>query len=146
MLRNLSILDNMDLFRNKNIGPMDTLHPTWNYCILGPTSTLANTQHHMLLVDTCFETCIKQVLLTKLGLPIKQSIPHLTSDDLNLKATTAMASRFLVLGLLAGVHSAPTTDDNLIPGTEMLTSLVSSCWLPNKISCISKSREQWIIV
>ena len=115
---------------------METLHPTWNYCILGPTSTLANTQHHMLLVDTCFETYIKQVLLTKLGLPIKQSIPHLTSVDLNLKATTAMASRFLVLGLLAGVHSAPTTDDNLIPGTEMLTSLVSSCWWPNKISCI----------
>ena len=125
---------------------METLHPTWNYCILGPTSTLANTQHHMLLVDTCFETYIKQVLLTKLGLPIKQSIPHLTSDDLNLKATTAMASRFLVLGLLAGVHSAPTTDDNLIPGTEMLTSLVSSCWLPNKISCDSKSGEEGIIV
>ena len=125
---------------------METLHPTWNYCILGPTSTLANTQHQMLLVDTCFETYTKQVLLTKPGLPIKQAIPHLTSVDLNLKATTAMASRFLVLGLLAGVHSAPTTDDNLIPGTEMLTSLVSSCWLPNKISCISKSREQWIIV
>ena len=136
----------MDLFRNKNIGPMETLHPTWNYCILGPTSTLANTQNHMLLVDTCYETYIMQVLFTKPGLPIKQSIPHLTSVDLNLKATTAMASRFLVLGLLAGVHSAPTTDDNLIPGTEMLTSLVSSCWLPNKISCISKSRELWIIV
>ena len=125
---------------------METLHPTWNYCILGPTSTLANTQNHMLLVDTCYETYIMQVLFTKPGLPIKQSIPHLTSDDLNLKATTAMASRFLVVGLLAGVHSAPTTDDNLITGTEMLTSLVSSCWLPNKISCISKSREQWIIV
>merc|ERR1711962_361557 len=41
------------------------------------------------------------------------------------KASTAMASCVLVLGLLAGVHSAPTTDDNLIPGTEMLTSLVS---------------------
>ena len=125
---------------------METLHPTWNYCILGPTSTLANTQNHMLLVDTCFETYIKQVLLTKPGLPIKQSIPHLTSVDLNLKATTAMASRFLVLGLLAGVHSAPTTDDNLIPGTEMLTSLVSSCWLPKKISCDSKSGEEGIIV
>ena len=125
---------------------METLHPTWNYCILGPTSTLANTQHHMLLVDTCFETYIKQVLLTKPGLPIKQSIPHLTSVDLNLKATTAMASRFLVLGLLAGVHSAPTTDDNLITGTEMLTSLVSSCWLPKKISCDSKSGEEGIIV
>merc|ERR1712060_249060 len=45
--------------------------------------------------------------------------------DLNLKASTEMASCVLVLGLLAGVHSAPTTDDNLIPGTEMLTSLVS---------------------
>ena len=125
---------------------MDTLHPTWNYCILGPTSTLANTQNHMLLVDTCYETYIMQVLFTKPGLPIKQSIPHLTSDDLNLKATTAMASRFLVLGLLAGVHSAPTTDDNLITGTEMLTSLVSSCWLPKKISCDSKSGEEGIIV
>ena len=125
---------------------METLHPTWNYCILGPTSTLANTQNHMLLVDTCYETYIMQVLFTKPGLPIKQSIPHLTSDDLNLKATTAMASRFLVVGVLAGVHSAPTTDDNLIPGTEMLTSLVSSCWLPKKISCDSKSGEEGIIV
>ena len=122
------------------------LHPTCNYCILGPTSILANTQHHMVLVDTCYETYIMQVLHTKLGLPIKQCIPHLISVDLNLKASTAMASRILVLGLLAGVHSAPTTDDNLITGTEMLTSLVSSCWLPNKISCISKSRELWIIV
>ena len=124
------------------------LHPTCNYCILGPTSILANTQHHMVLVDTCYETYIMQVLQlhTKLGLPIKQCIPHLISVDLNLKASTAMAFRILVLGLLAGVHSAPTTDDNLITGTEMLTSLVSSCWLPKKISCISKSREQWIIV
>ena len=119
---------------------METLPPTWNYCILGPTSILANTQRHMVLVDACYETYIMQVLHTKLGLPIKQSTPHLISVDLNLKASTAMAFRILVLGLLAGVHSAPTTDDNLITGTEMLTSLV------RKISCISKSREQWIIV
>ena len=125
---------------------METLHPTWNYRILGPTSILTNTPHHMVLVDTCYKTYIMQVLHTKLRLPIKQSTPHFISVDLNLKASTAMASQILVLGLLAGVHSAPTTDDNLIPGTEMLTSLVSSCWLPKKIFCISKSREQWVIV
>ena len=111
---------------------METLHPTWNYRILGPTSILANTPHHMVLVDTGYETHIMQVLHTKLGLPIKQSIPHLKSVDLNQKASTAMASQILVLGLLAGVHSAPTTDDNLIPGTEMLTSLVSSCCCPTR--------------
>ena len=92
--------------------------------------------------DTCYETAMH----TKLGLPIKQCIPHLISVDLNLKASTAMATCILVLCLLAGVHSAPTIDNNLIPGKEMLTSLVSSRWLPKKISCISKSREQWIIV